>query len=64
MTSQKVELVKGVGWHVQKEKVKNVHLLKISQSHSNFQAVILTPKRSLKNSFSGVKITPDIEELK
>ena len=64
MTSQKVELVKGVGWHVQKEKVKNVHLLKISQSHSNFQGVILTPKRSLKNSFSGVKITPDIEELK
>ena len=30
MTSQKVELVKGVGWHVQKEKVKNVHLLKVS----------------------------------
>ena len=26
--------------------------------------VILTPKRSLKNSFSGVKVTPDIEELK
>ena len=25
---------------------------------------ILTPKRSLKNSFSGVKMTPDIEELK
>jgi len=25
---------------------------------------ILTPKRSLKNSFSGVKISPDIEELK
>ena len=32
--------------------------------HSNFQGVILTPKRSLKNSFSGVKVTPDIEELK
>ena len=30
MTSQKVELVKGVGWHVQKEKVKYVHLLKVS----------------------------------
>ena len=26
--------------------------------------VILTPKRGLKNSFSGVKVTPDIEELK
>ena len=26
--------------------------------------VILTPKRSLKNSFSGVKVIPDIEELK
>ena len=26
--------------------------------------VILTPKRSLKNSFSGAKVTPDIEELK
>ena len=41
--------------------------------HSNFQGpysgvifwgVILTLKRSLKNSFSGVKLTPDIEELK
>ena len=30
----------------------------------NFWGVILTPKRSLKNSFSGVKVTPDIEELK
>ena len=29
-----------------------------------FLGVILTPKRSLKNSFSGVKVTPDIEELK
>ena len=29
-----------------------------------FWGVILTPKRSLKNSFSGVKMTPDIEELK
>ena len=29
-----------------------------------FWGVILTPKRSLKNSFSGVKVTPDIEELK
>ena len=29
-----------------------------------FGGVILTPKRSLKNSFSGVKVTPDIEELK
>ena len=29
-----------------------------------FWGVILTPKRSLKNSFSEVKITPDIEELK
>ena len=28
-----------------------------------FFGVILTPKRSLKNSFSGVKMTPDIEEL-
>ena len=26
--------------------------------------VTLTPERSLRNSFSGVKITPDIEELK
>ena len=26
--------------------------------------VILTPKRSLKNFFPGVKVTPDIEELK
>ena len=26
--------------------------------------VILTPKMSLKNSFSGVKMTPDIEKLK
>ena len=26
--------------------------------------VILTAKRSIKNSFSGVKVTPDIEELK
>ena len=31
MTSQKVGLVKGVGWHVQKEKGENVHLLKICQ---------------------------------
>ena len=29
-----------------------------------FWGVILTPKRSLKNFFSGVKVTPDIEELK
>ena len=29
-----------------------------------FEGVILTPKRSLKNSFSVVKVTPDIEELK
>ena len=29
-----------------------------------FWGVILTPNRSLKNSFSGVKVTPDIEELK
>ena len=29
-----------------------------------FRGVTLTPKRSLKNSFSGVKVTPDIEELK
>ena len=29
-----------------------------------FGGVILTPKRSLKNSFSGVKVTPDNEELK
>ena len=29
-----------------------------------FWGVILTPKGSLKNSFSGVKVTPDIEELK
>jgi len=25
--------------------------------------VILTPKRSLKKSFAGVKMTPDIDEL-
>ena len=31
MTSQKVGLVKGVGWQDQKEKMKNVHLLKICQ---------------------------------
>ena len=29
-----------------------------------FVGVILTPKRSLKNSFSGVKVSTDIEELK
>ena len=29
-----------------------------------FWGVIFTPKRSLKNSFSGVKVTTDIEELK
>ena len=29
-----------------------------------FWGVILTLKRSLKNSFSGVKVTLDIEELK
>ena len=29
-----------------------------------FGGVIFTPKRSLKNSFSGVKMTPDIEVLK
>ena len=29
-----------------------------------FWGVILTPKSSLKNFFSGVKVTPDIEELK
>ena len=29
-----------------------------------FRGVISTPKRSLKNSFLGVKVTPDIEELK
>ena len=34
------------------------------QSGVIFWGVILTPKRSLKNSFSGVKVTPDIEELK
>ena len=51
---------------------------KFSRSYNNFSSganltpysgvifggVILTPKRSLKNSFSGVKVTPDIEELK
>ena len=47
MTSQKVELVKEVGWQVQKEKVKNVHLLKISQLQSNFQGVIITPLEGL-----------------
>ena len=26
-----------------------------------FRGVILTPKRSLKNSFSGVKMTPNLE---
>ena len=29
-----------------------------------FCGFILTPKRSLKNSFTGVKVTSDIEELK
>ena len=29
-----------------------------------FWGVILTSKRNLNNSFSGVKMTPDIEELK
>ena len=29
-----------------------------------YSGVILTPKRTLKNSFSGVKVTPDMEELK
>ena len=29
-----------------------------------FGGVILTPKRSLKNTFSKVEVTPDIEELK
>ena len=29
-----------------------------------YGGVILTPERSLNNSFSGVKVTPDIEELK
>ena len=29
-----------------------------------FWGVILNPKRSLKNSFSGVKVTQDTEELK
>ena len=29
-----------------------------------YSGVILSPKRSLKNNFSGVKITPDIVELK
>ena len=29
-----------------------------------FRGVTLTPKRSLKNSFSGVKVTTDFEELK
>ena len=43
MTSQKVDLVQGVGWHAQKEKVKNVHLLEISQLHGNFQGVIIIP---------------------
>ena len=31
---------------------------------NDFRGVILTPKRSLKNSFSGVKVTTDFEELK
>ena len=31
---------------------------------TSYSGVILTPKRSLKNSFSGVKMIPDIEELK
>ena len=29
-----------------------------------FWGVIFTPKKSLKNSFPGVKVTPDIEKLK
>ena len=29
-----------------------------------FWGVILTPTRGLKNSFSGVKVTPDIDDLK
>ena len=35
-----------------------------SYSEAIFWGILLTPKRSLKNSFSGVKIPPDIEELK
>ena len=35
-----------------------------SYSEAIFGGVMLTPKRSLKNSFSGVKTTPNIEELK
>ena len=30
----------------------------------NLRGVMLIPKWSLKDSFSGVKMTPDIEELK
>ena len=51
---------------------------KFSRSYNNFSSganltpysggifwgVILIPKRSLKNSFLRVKVTPDIEELK
>ena len=58
--------------------VLEIHTQSFSRSYNNsssganstpyngviFGGVILTPKRSLKNAFSGVKVTPDIEELK
>ena len=44
--------------------VLELKLLRNGVTCTPYSGVILTPKRSLKNSFSGVKVTPDIEELK
>ena len=49
-------------------KLKRI-LVKIYNSSSGVNltphsGVILTPKRSLKNFFSGFKMTPDVKELK
>ena len=41
-----------------------VGLIKLLTVDLFFRGVILTPKRSLKNSFSGVKITLDIGGVK
>ena len=38
----------------------NILLANTPYSGVIFWGVILTPERSLKNSFSGVKVTPDI----
>ena len=47
----------------------NVQRVVITPNLTPYSGVILgelflTPKRSLKNSFLGVKVSPDIEELK